>query len=196
MAARHRQTGAIGPDDSTHGYFIVWRELAQDEAMKSEAVHPMPEVIEELVAAKTSEEVRSICERAIRTTSLPMFRPTMPEKPFVEDGVLESQSSVWPDGNYPLDPLGTENGDSQILKSTSLAFVLMEHADRFISAKRESRFPHSSTRPTSRNKQLWFLSRALAGAVCGIETRTALDRVSSELPPHLTAKRNSFRREK
>ena len=62
-----------------------------------------------------------------------------------------------------------------------LPLYLSQHAREFVAAKRDRRFPTSS-RPSSRLKQIWFLSRALAGAVFGVKTRTAINLVGSKRP--------------
>jgi hypothetical protein len=61
--------------------------------------------------------------------------------------------------------------------------TIAEHAPAFIAAKKTkgSRFPKSS-RPSSRRRQWWFLSRALAGALFGIAARTAINLVGSVRP--------------
>jgi hypothetical protein len=59
---------------------------------------------------------------------------------------------------------------------------LQEHAKEFIAARKDPRFPRSLRRPTSQLKQIWFLSRALAGAVFGVKTRTAINLVGSMRP--------------
>lgn len=67
---------------------------------------------------------------------------------------------------------------------SSLSFLpssLSQFATEFIAARNDSRFPKSG-RPTSRLKQLWFLSRALAGAVHGLKTRTAINLIGSVRP--------------
>lgn len=65
-----------------------------------------------------------------------------------------------------------------------LPFHLEQHAEEFIAAKNDRRFPRSN-RPTNRLKQFWFLSRALAGAVFGVKTRTAINLVGSKTPDQI-----------
>jgi hypothetical protein len=62
-----------------------------------------------------------------------------------------------------------------------LPHYLAQYASEFVIAKRDSRFPQSN-RPSSRLKQLWFLSRALAGAIHGYEPRSAINLVGSLRP--------------
>lgn len=71
--------------------------------------------------------------------------------------------------NWPI------SGESKLPSSLS------QFATEFIEAKNDPRFP-TSGRPTSRLKQLWFLSRALAGAVHGLRTRTAINLIGSVRP--------------
>ncbi len=71
--------------------------------------------------------------------------------------------------NWPI------SGESKLPSSLS------KHAAEFIAAKNDPRFPKSS-RPTNLLKQLWFLSRALAGAVQGIKTRTAINLIGAMRP--------------
>lgn len=62
-----------------------------------------------------------------------------------------------------------------------LPMYLTQHAASFIAAKKDRLFPRSG-RPTTRLKQLWFLSRALAGAALKVEPRTAINLVGSKRP--------------
>lgn len=63
-----------------------------------------------------------------------------------------------------------------------LPLYLSEHAVEFVAALNDPRYPLASVRPTTRLKQLWFLSRALAGAIFGVKTRTAINLVGSRRP--------------
>lgn len=65
-----------------------------------------------------------------------------------------------------------------------LHFHLTEHAQAFIAAKNDHRFPRSA-RPSTRLKQFWFIARAVAGAVFGVEVRTAINLVGSKRPEQL-----------
>ena len=51
---------------------------------------------------------------------------------------------------------------------------LSEHADTFLAAKRDSRWP-GSKRPTSEGRKIRFLARSMAGIMMGISPRTAQD---------------------
>jgi hypothetical protein len=61
---------------------------------------------------------------------------------------------------------------------------LSQHASAFVAARKDRRFPRSG-RPSSQLKQLWFLSRALAGAIFEVKTRTAINLVGSKRPEQI-----------
>ncbi len=69
----------------------------------------------------------------------------------------------------------------QVSTGSLLPSALQRHASQFIKAKASSKSPKSS-RETSRLKQIWFLSRALAAAEQGISTRTAINLLGSVRP--------------
>jgi hypothetical protein len=71
-----------------------------------------------------------------------------------------------------------------ISRGSVLPGYLSQHAKAFVAAMKDSRFPRSG-RPTSQLKQLWFLSRALAGAVFEVKTRTAINLVGSNRPEQI-----------
>lgn len=71
--------------------------------------------------------------------------------------------------NWPI------SGESKLPSSLS------RYASEFIEAKNDPRFPKSG-RPTGRIKQIWFLSRALSGAMHGLKTRTAINLIGSVRP--------------
>lgn len=64
---------------------------------------------------------------------------------------------------------------------SKLPSALSQYASEFIEAKNDPRFPKSG-RPTSRIKQIWFLARALSGAMHGLKTRTAINLIGSVRP--------------
>jgi hypothetical protein len=123
-------------------------------ARKEVKVPGRPDVIETLLQAQTSEEVRIACRDAfiLRTIS-------------TEPGLTKQV----PTPNWPI-PAGSV-----------LPGYLSQYANEFIAAKKDRRFPHSD-RHSSLPKQLWFLSRALAGALYGVKTRTAVNLVGSKRP--------------
>jgi hypothetical protein len=113
-----------------------------------------PDVLEALLTASTPEQVREICRDAHITTTIE-----------IEPGV--SREVQVP--NWPL-PYGSV-----------LPLYLSQYAEAFVAAKHDRRYPQSQ-RASSRLKQLWFLSRALAGALFNVSTRTAINLVGSSRP--------------
>ena len=71
-----------------------------------------------------------------------------------------------------------------IARGSMFPRYLSQYAKQFLAAKHDPRFPRSS-RPTNQLKQLWFLSRALAGALFGVRTRTAINLVGSKRPEQI-----------
>jgi hypothetical protein len=80
-----------------------------------------------------------------------------------------------------------------IPQGSTLPTYLAQYAEQYVAALNDPRFPRADTvqRPSSRLKQFWFLSRALAGALYGVSTRTAVNLVGS-LRPEETAERSRF----
>jgi hypothetical protein len=76
---------------------------------------------------------------------------------------------------------------------SSLPTYLAQYAEQYVAALNDPRFPRcdASIRPSNRLKQFWFLSRALAGAVFGVSTRTAINLVGS-LRPEETFERSRY----
>jgi hypothetical protein len=134
-----------------------FREL--DQALKlsmQQSRRDKRDVLEALLRAPTPNRVREICNEAFPSTMVPIFDPKQEFKLV-----------------------------RQVEYRSRLAKILVKYAEEFIAAKHERRYPHS-IRKSSRLKQIWFLSCALAGAVHGIKTRTTIDRVGS------TATRNTL----
>jgi hypothetical protein len=130
-------------------------DRAVEEATKTLKVPGEPDVLDALLRASTAKEIREICRSAFRMIRLE-----------VEPGdYRDVRVTDWP-----------------ISGGSMLPEYLSRHADQFITAKNDRRFPGSTDRPTSRLKQLWFLSRALAGALFGIKTRTAINLIGSLRP--------------
>jgi|SRR5208337_2427908 len=127
------------------------------EARIQKKIPGEPDVIDKLLRARTPERVRRICEDAF-------MRVNREVKPGVIREVLVQ--------NWPI-PLGS-----------ILPHYLARHAEEFVAAKKDPRFPRSS-RPSNQLKQLWFLSRALAGAIYGVKTRTAINLVGSMRPDEM-----------
>jgi hypothetical protein len=135
-----------------------YEQLAADKATCQLRVPGEPDVIADLLSVNEPEEIRAICEDAYITRS------------------VEVQPNVFRDlkiCNWPIS-IGS-----------MLPSYLSQYAFEFIAARKDLRFPKSSVRPTSRLKQLWFLSRALAGAVFRVSTRTAINLVGSKRPEEI-----------
>jgi len=134
------------------------RRLLAERATKHSKFPGEPDVIKTLLDPKTSpQQVRELCKEAFMTMTVD-----------VEHGVTkEVEVPAWP-----------------ILSGSTLPHYLSLHAEEYVAALRDPRFPDCdvSVRPTNRLKQLWFLSRALAGAIYGVKTRTALNLVGSKRP--------------
>lgn len=127
---------------------------ARELSEKAVKIRREPEIIDDLLGATSPDQIREICSDA--------FIPRLERN--LEGELQEVLRPNWPISGASLLP-------------SSLA----QYASQFIEAKKDPRFPKSG-RPTSRKKQLWFLSRALAGATCGISTRTAINLVGSLRP--------------
>jgi hypothetical protein len=132
-----------------------FRQSAAEEATKRLKVQGEPEIIKQLLEAETPDRVREICDDAFIQVNCEIVPGTFRELTLP---------------NWPI-PAGSP-----------LPGYLSQYASEFIAARKDARFPRSSDRPTSRLKQLWFLSRALAGALYGVRTRTAINLVGSTRP--------------
>lgn len=128
---------------------------AKKESEKLIPIPGEPEIVDALLSAIKPHQIRAICADAF---------PSEAE---------EFKS--------PLGPLKVIRHNWPISSMSLLPGYLAQYAPEFIEAKRDRRFPKSG-RPTSRFKQLWFLSRALAGAVHGISTRTAINLIGAIRP--------------
>lgn len=147
----------------TQEYF---RDMAARMAQKEVKVVPgKPEVIRGLLDATSAEEVRRICADAFIRKSYE-----------VQPGILKEISAP----NWPISV------------GSVLPMYLSQYAAQFIAAKNDKRFPVSD-RPTSQLKQLWFLSRALAGALFGESVRTAINLVGSIRPEQAFEKSRNAR---
>jgi hypothetical protein len=130
-------------------------QWAGQEATKQLKVPGEPEVITQLLEAETPDQVREICKDAFAQVNCE-----------IAPGVFRELTLP----NWPI-PVGS------VLPSD-----LSQYAADFIAARKDPRFPRATDRPTNRLKQLWFLSRALAGALYGVTTRTAINLVGSKRP--------------
>lgn len=132
---------------------LRWR--AGDEATKPLNVPGEPEIITRLLDAETPGQVCEICKDA-----------------FVQVN-REIAPGVFREVTFPNWPISA---------GSVLPSYLSQYASEFIAARKDPKFPRSTNRPTTRLKQLWFLSRALAGALYGVKTRTAINLVGSKRP--------------
>jgi hypothetical protein len=130
---------------------------AADEATELGKILGEPGLLKALLRAKAPKQVRRICKVAFVTREVE-----------VEPG--RTGSRLVP--NWPL------SGGSV------LPYHLSRHAEEFVAALRDRRFPRSD-RPSNQLKQLWFLSRALAGALFRIKARTAINLVGSRRPEQM-----------
>lgn len=74
-----------------------------------------------------------------------------------------------------------------IPRASLLPRYITQYWKEFAAAKKDSRFPRSK-RPTTQEKQMWFLARALAGAAFGLQPRTAINLIGSTRPEQLLEK--------
>jgi len=133
-------------------------ERAADRCRITVRVPGEPDVIGELLAAQTVDEVRAICTDAFSEG---------PRQ--IEPGIVRVVKLP----NWPISV------------GSVLPSYLSQHAEEFIAAKNDPRFPKSKSRASTRLKQLWFISRALAGALFGVKTRTAINLVGGKLPDQI-----------
>jgi len=136
----------------------LWPFVAQEEAIREVKIPGEPEVIEELLNPKTSPaRIRELCREAS------MKR------------VIEVQPGVKREVDYRAWPIPV---------GSTFPTYLAQYAEQYVAALHDPRYPGCdvSVRPSNRLKQFWFLSRALAGALYGVKTRTAINLVGSLRP--------------
>jgi hypothetical protein len=145
----------------------VWAnrlDLLNDAAEKSTRTVRVPgeaDVIESLLNPSTTpDQIRTLCKDALMTRT------------------LEVQPGIYKEVEVPAWPIPA---------GSPLPTYLSKYAEQFVAALRDPRFPRcdASTRPSTRLKQLWFLSRALAGALFEVSTRTAINLVGSLRPEEI-----------
>jgi len=149
-------------DDMLFDVKFAKSNAAARESRRLVRVRGEPDIIEALLSATKPEQIVEICNDAFTTR-------TIEPQPGWEALQLKSQMPI---PNWPIS------------SESTLPKHLSRHAAEFVAAKSDPRFPRSS-RPTNRLKQLWFLSRALAGAVYGLKTRTAINLVGSMRPEEM-----------
>jgi len=130
---------------------------AVDFSRQTKRVPGEPDIIAQLLGATRPEQIVELCKDAFATWPVE-----------IEPGVItEVRKPNWP-----------------IPGGSTLPMYLSQHAAAFIEAKNDPRFPKSS-RPSSQLKQFWFVARALAGAIFGVSTRTAINLVGSLRPDEM-----------
>lgn len=139
-----------------------FRREAIDEARKEIKFRGEKDVVEVLLNPNsTPDDIRDICKEAFMTQSVTIGSETR-----------EVEIPAWP-----------------ISVGSTLPTYLSQYADQYIAALRDPRFPKCDVadRPSTRLKQFWFLSRALAGALYGVTARTAINLVGSLRPEQMFA---------
>lgn len=143
------------------------RRRIAEEAREEHRFPAESEVIAVLLdPTVTPVRVREICRES-----------TMNWRHEIEPGVFKDvQVSAWP-----------------IPTGSTLPDYLSQYAEEYVEALRDSRFPRCdiSVRPSTRLKQFWFLARALAGAMYGVKTRTAINLVGSLRPEEMFSESRS-----
>src|SRR5579863_1355082 len=145
------------------GEILARRESYRREATEDSRIYiKVPgemDVIASLLDPNTSpEQIREVCKDAFMTRTIE-----------VRPGVFEEI------GGFPAWP---------IPPGSTFPSYLSQYAEQWVAALRDRRFPKCDTaaRPSTSLKQFWFLSRALAGALFGITTRTAVNLIGSLRP--------------
>jgi hypothetical protein len=130
---------------------------AADLSRKTVRIPGEPDIIAQLLSATKPEQIVEICKDAFTTRRVE-----------IEPGVVrEVRVPNW-----------------LISGGSELPMYLSKYATVLIEARNDPRFP-KSMRPSTRLKQLWFVSRALAGAIFGVTTRTAINLVGSMRPDEM-----------
>lgn len=127
------------------------------EARREFKVPGEPDILATLLRAKTIRRVQQICVDAFTE------RRTQ-----IQPGVFKSVRVL----NWPISP------------GSTLPMYLSKYAEQFLAAKNDPRYPRTD-RPSSKLKQIWFLSRALAGAVFNLSPRTTVNLVGSRRPEEI-----------
>jgi hypothetical protein len=134
-----------------------YRREAAEEARMEIKVPGERDVIDTLLdRSTTAEEVRALCKDALMTRTVKLGTETR-----------EIEIPAWP-----------------IHVGSTLPGYLSQYAEQHVAALNDPRFPRCDVRarPSTRLKQLWFISRALAGALFGVKTRTTINLVGSLRP--------------
>lgn len=130
-----------------------YRREAMDYARKEIKIPGEKEVVRILLDPETTpDQVRDLCKESSMELNY--------------QG-REIEVSAWP-----------------IPPGSTLPTYLAQYAEQHVAALNDPRFPRANTlkRPSTKLKQFWFLSRALAGALYGVSTRTAINLIGSLRP--------------
>jgi hypothetical protein len=99
----------------------------------------------------------------------------VPGEPDVLEALLEANTS------REVQKICKDAPNWPLVQGSVFPQYLIQCAEQFLAAKQSPRFPRSK-RPSAMKKRLWFLSRALAGALFGLSPRTAVNLVGSKTP--------------
>jgi hypothetical protein len=133
---------------------VGYQMRVTEEATRQLRIPGEPDVFDALLSAQTTEQVKEICRDALTEVTREIHG-------------VERKLTV---PNWPIS------------SGSVLPMYLSQYAAEFLAAKTHPKYPRSATRPTTRLKQIWFLSRVLAGALYGVRARTAVNLVGSKRP--------------
>jgi hypothetical protein len=124
-----------------------------------------PDALLDLLAATTAERVREVCETQLSSDPLETIDPIMLVNPghFVNRRPRKRPKVL-----------------------SDFAQSIHYYAEQFIAAKNHRKFPNGRTRKSTLLEKLWFLSRALAGAIYTREVGTVLNLIPSTRPDQIT----------
>lgn len=161
LSASRRQERRRELEHQLASVLPLWPFIAQEDVMKQVKIPGEPEVIEELLSPAVSPaRIREMCRDAVMKRAIE-----------VEPGIKK-------DVDFPAWPIPV---------GSTFPTYLSQYAEQYVSALHDRRYPRCdvSVRPSNRLKQFWFLSRALAGALFGVSSRTAINLVGSLRPEEI-----------
>lgn len=133
---------------------------AAEEATQQFKIPGETEVVEVLLDPNTTpKQINELCKDAFMTRRITIGKETR-----------DVEVPAWP-----------------IPPGSTLPMYLSRYAEQYVAALHDPRFPRCdvSIRRSTRLKQFWFLSRALAGALFGVSVRTAINLVGSLRPEQM-----------
>lgn len=165
---------------------FVQKDIIEGRLPESKRKKAIAERVQDALFFEGQKRIRPLVERATKQQKFALDKELLSallssESP--EEIMAISKSAfvkVWRevrDGDFRT----VNVPDWPIRYGSTLPMYLEKYAEQFIAAKADSRYPKSN-RPSSIRKQLWFLAQALAGACCGISTRTAINLLSASRP--------------